>query len=437
MNWPPYLLPVDLDFMSVDRLKALAAGRDIYIWGAAFMGLGAARALGRQGLEVKAFLDRSPRFRGLKVLDREVLEPEAFFRGRAAGAEGRPAFLILASGFWEEAMKARCLELGLREGRDFLLATELCPLAPSVDVAGVCNLRCFGCPRGNFDRHPEPGFMSAATYAQVLDKLLRELPFLGEIQLYTWGEPLLNRDIDRIVRLTAERGVASVLSTNLNIRRDLRGFLAAGPDLVRVSAAGWGRGYEFTHVGGQWDLFLAKFKELSALRDELSPGTHLELYYHLYRHNQGEDLDRMRDLAAEWGYAFRPTPAALFPRENPLFLRQGRPLNERVEKARSLLTIDVEEEIERSLAAAGGRPVPCLEVRYLPINWNLNVRVCGNYYLPTLADNFLATPLAEILRRKAECQTCRTCAQYGVHCFISNFMVDKSGQLPAPEERSL
>jgi MoaA/NifB/PqqE/SkfB family radical SAM enzyme len=310
------------------------------------------------------------------------------------------------------------------EGRDFISSFDLVPLGPSIDVAGVCNLRCQGCPRGDMAAHPPAGFMSAEVYAQVIDKLLREMPFLGEVQLYTWGEPLLNRELPRIIGHNKKRRVLSIVSTNLCLKTELVETLAeAGPEIVRVSCSGWGANYEITHTGGNWELFLKNLHRLAELNRELGAGIELELYYHLYRHNTGEDYEKMKTLAEELGYVFRPITASLYPRENVIDLRLGRPLSPPAQRQLALLTPEA-----RAMLFGDGQSrlgEPCPENRCFAINWNLNVRVCGVCYAPTVADNFLETPLPELVRRVAESEACARCAACGAHCFVKPIMADQ------------
>ena len=161
--------------------------------------------------------------------------------------------------------------------------------------------RCISCPRGNEDRQPASGFMPAATYRKVLDKLVREIPMLGSVQLYTWGEPLLNPELPEIVAVTREAKVLSAISSNLNYAKRLDAVVAARPDWFKVSCSGWAESYERTHTGGRWTVFFSNLRRLVRLRDTLHPDMQIVLNYHLYRHNTGEDYRRIESLCNELG----------------------------------------------------------------------------------------------------------------------------------------
>lgn len=415
---PPYLCPIQPDSLSPAEVAELSAGRPIYIWGGAFVGQGIWRALTRHGFEPAAFLDRSPRFEGQRLQGLPVLSPENILGSPAPDKN----FIITASGHFEHEMRERCLAAGLTERRDFLSFNDLVPMQPTVDVSGVCNLRCQGCARGNMDERPPAGFMEPETFRRVLDKLLREIPFLGTVQLYIWGEPLLNRHLNEILREIRSRGLYSIVSTNLNLKIDLREFIDAGPSLLRLSASGWGPSYERTHTGGDWKLFHSNLLEVSRLRRELAPEMSVELYYHLYRHNRGEDFQKIKALSKEAGFVFRPIWGCLYPWDNLMRKFMGPPLTETAEKHCTLLLGDLDDILKQARENPG---TPCSQVRCLPINWNLEVLGCGGYYLPRLAENYLEIPLAEIVRRKMGSKLCRDCDRYGIHRVNNPFVEDR------------
>jgi len=421
VRFPSYLTPIRFSEFTPETLKALIGPRRLFLRGAAFRGQGLANSLSRLGFQIEGFIDLSPRLRGRRLAGLTVFTPEDVYAQPDLAAK---IFVILASGYWEDEFRAELAEAGLAEGRDFISSFDLTPVCPSIEVAGLCNLRCQGCARGNMETHPPAGFMSAATYALVIDKLLREMPFLGEVQLYTWGEPLLNRELPSIIAHNQARRVLSIISSNLNLKTELVENLAqAGPEVVRVSCSGWGANYEITHTGGKWDLFLENVRRLSELNRSLKAGMEIELYYHIYRHNQAEDYEKVKALAEELGYVFRPITASLYPRENVIAMRQGRALSLPAQRQLALLTPE-------ALAMLYGdgenrQNIPCPENRCFAINWNLSVRVCGVSYLPTVAGDFLATPIQELVGQVAESEACAGCAACGAHSFAKQTMTDQ------------
>ena len=75
--------------------------------------------------------------------------------------------------------------------------------------------------------------MSADDYAAVLKKLQAEISFLNSVYLYLWGEPLLCPDLPEIIRITGEYGIATEISTNLIVKKEiLERVVKARPDFL-------------------------------------------------------------------------------------------------------------------------------------------------------------------------------------------------------------
>lgn len=420
----------DIGNLNPDQLDRLIRGRKLYLWGASIVGQGVQRALARCGCELTAFIDSSPRFKGRRVSHFPVFFPDEILGVPEAR---RDAFIILSSGHYEGEMAEACLAAGLVKNEDFISARRLSPLDPSVDISGLCNLKCISCPRGNMADQPAPGFMSAETYEKVLDKLLREMPLMGNVQLYAWGEPLLNSQAAEIIEITNDRRVLCAISTNLNASRNLDRAIAARPDWLKISASGFGASYERTHTGGNWDRFLANLYRLAELRAKHHPEMYVELNYHLYRHNLGEDFRGMRDLCAKLEFAFRPNWAYLYPLDNVLAYCQGRELGCQAHETLDLLILGLDEGLARARRQAH---LPCAEERCFPIDWNLSVRSCGAYFQPRLADNYLEQPIEDILRLREASGICRTCRQHALHRFTSVYVEETAYDgLTMPEER--
>lgn len=402
--------------LGITDLVNLIRGRRLYVWGASIVGAGTCRALERCGFPPAAFIDSSSRLNGKTSLGYQVLTPSEVLDVSPLRDD---AFIIIASGHYEAEIARLCQSSGLQPGKDFISARELSPLDPSVDISGLCNLRCISCPRGNYEKQPPHGFMSAATYNLVLEKLLRELPFMGNIQLYAWGEPLLNPEIAEIIEATVQHGVLCAISTNLNLRKDFEKVIRARPDWIKVSASGFGASYEITHTGGDWELFLSNLKRLRDLKQRFHPEMYVEINYHLYRHNLGDELRQMADLCKELGFVFRPNWAYLYPLDKVVDYCEGRELSSEAQRTLEMLQLGIDKGLERARSQAH---LPCAEERCFPISWNLSVRSCGAYFWPTVSSNFLEETLEAILDHREKSGICNRCRKHALHRFTSVYV---------------
>jgi MoaA/NifB/PqqE/SkfB family radical SAM enzyme len=404
--------------ITVEELRQICSNKKVFIWGAMIVGQGVCRSLERNGISVESFLDKSPSLQGRKALGYSIHKPDDAFECVRAG----DGIIITGSGHNSPEIAGLCEQEGFQKGNDYILCEDLNDIDPSVDVAGMCNLKCISCPRGNEKQQPSAGFMSASTYKKVLEKLIREIPLLGSIQLYTWGEPLLNPELPEIVAVTREAKVLSAISSNLNYAKNLQAVVAARPDWFKISCSGWAENYERTHTGGKWKVFLSNLQKLASFRDTLHPEMQIILNYHLYKHNTGEDYRRIESLCKNLSLIFIPNHAYLYPLDSVMDFVDGKELSPEAKKTIPMLLMTLEEGIARARERAS---LACPEERCFPINWDCSVRECGVYFRPFIAENFLEIPFTEIIFRKRNSKLCVECRKRAIHQFTSVYLAEK------------
>jgi MoaA/NifB/PqqE/SkfB family radical SAM enzyme len=403
--------------ISVEELRQLCLNKKVFIWGAMIVGQGVCRSLERNSIPVENFMDKSLSLQGRKALGYRILKPGDIFAQVRRGQ----GIIIIGSGHNSPEIASLCAKEGFQKGKDYILCEDLNDIDPSVDVAGMCNLKCISCPRGNEKQQPPAGFMSALTYKQVLNKLLQEIPLLGSIQLYAWGEPQLNPELPEIVAITREASVLSAISSNLNYAKNLDAVVAARPNWFKISCSGWAKNYERTHTGGKWKVFLANLQKLAHLRDTLHPDMQIILNYHLYKHNTGEDYRLIESLCKDLSLIFIPNHAYLYPLDSVMDFVDGKELSPEAKETIPMLLMTLEEGIASARKRAS---LPCPEERCFPINWDCRVRECGVFFRPFIADNFLDTPLSEIITRKKR-GLCVECRKRAIHQYTSVYLTEK------------
>ncbi len=393
-----------------------AEGRQILIYGAGSQGRGVLRALRQNEIEVAGFIDRNPAVQGTHVGGLPVHSPGLL----QSPASRDHYFIIIAAFFFEREISSLLQGCGFEDGRHYLPYSRLKPHDYAVEVSGVCNLRCISCPRA--DRLPtdrNAALMSLENFRLVIEKIRRESPFVGNLQLYQWGEPTLNPELPAMIRLAREQGFLCSLSSNLNHRTDFRALIGALPECLRLSVSGIGENYELTHTGGTWSTFLAHVHEIGKLRQELNPQMKVELYYHQYRHSVGEQQGRIAELCRQLQFEFHPVPAYIISLDDVLAYAEGTPLPPPACRARELLLVDIDEGLRRAKAEAA---LPCDALRVIMINADLSVSTCMMFYDPegnTLVKNFLDTPLETIVERRQRAPLCSRCMKHGIHRYCS------------------
>lgn len=398
-------------------LQKIIGDKKLFIWGAMIVGQGICRAFERYNLPLEAFLDSSEALQSQKALGYSIKSPTPCLHSVNKDRQ----IIVIASGHYDLEIEQICVKAGLKKDIHYIMSYELNDVDPSIDISGICNLKCISCPRGNMKEHAKAGFMSLAQYKPVLDKLLTELPFLGSIQFYTWGEPLLNKELPSIIEYTKKRKVLTALSSNLNANKGYRAVIAAGLDWFKISASGFGENYEITHTGGKWSHFLGNLEKVVRYRQEFYPEMQIILNYHLYKHNIGDDYKRMVRLCEEYDIVFRPSPAYLYPLENVWDYIDGKPLSAQSLHTLDLLLMSLDEGIEKALARRKDR---CPEERCLPITWDQKVKFCGVFYKPVICGDFLSTSIKDIMLTRRDSSFCAQCKERGLHQFTGVYLAE-------------
>jgi MoaA/NifB/PqqE/SkfB family radical SAM enzyme len=106
------------------------------------------------------------------------------------------------------------------------------PICLYLETTNRCNLLCTTCPRTYEELEP-PADMSWELFTSIVD----QLPNLARAVLHGVGEPLLVRNLPRMVRYLKDRNVYVLFNTNGTVlnERNGRALIAAELDELRVS----------------------------------------------------------------------------------------------------------------------------------------------------------------------------------------------------------
>ena len=214
---------------------------------------------------------------------------------------GANKYFIAASVYMTPRKAYNMFHCGM-ERRQRITHPKSKPYIVILDVTNVCNLRCPFCPTGAFQKSGrKPSMMTAEFVSHVMDHLADTAVIC---YLYNWGEPLLNPEIEDIIRVIHDRGVFTSLSTNLSIDLDdrLEGLVDAGLDHMDPSIDGATQEiYEVYRKKGKIDLVYKNIRRLLAHRKKtgrLNPI--IDWQYLRFQHNAHE-IDVARKTAKELG----------------------------------------------------------------------------------------------------------------------------------------
>jgi MoaA/NifB/PqqE/SkfB family radical SAM enzyme len=145
------------------------------------------------------------------------------------------------------------------------------PVCIYLEVTNRCNLLCETCPR-TFEELEPPADMSWALFTAIID----QVPALARVVLHGVGEPMLVKDLPRMIRYLKERGVYVLFNTNgtLLAPRKRREIIETGLDELRVSLDA-AEAETFLKVRGK-DMFnriVRNVSEFTALQREIGAAT--------------------------------------------------------------------------------------------------------------------------------------------------------------------
>jgi MoaA/NifB/PqqE/SkfB family radical SAM enzyme len=109
---------------------------------------------------------------------------------------------------------------------------ERLPVCVYLETTNRCNLLCTTCPRTYAELEP-PADMSWDLFTSIVD----QIPNLERAVLHGVGEPMLVKNLPKMVRYLKDRGTYVLFNTNGTVLNDKNGraLIAAGLDELRVS----------------------------------------------------------------------------------------------------------------------------------------------------------------------------------------------------------
>jgi radical SAM protein with 4Fe4S-binding SPASM domain len=179
------------------------------------------------------------------------------------------------------------------------------PNKVNIDIGNVCNLKCPLCPTGRGDKGASRGLMSLERFKKVIDQIGK---YITNLELYNWGEPLLNRDLIPMIRYAKSKAIPVCISTNLNALSDKMAeeIVSTRIDKIFISCDGASQEtYSKYRVGGDFQCLLSNINRLVRAKKRLKNSyTRIVLLFHVFRHNEHE-IEAMKSLAQRLGVEVR------------------------------------------------------------------------------------------------------------------------------------
>jgi MoaA/NifB/PqqE/SkfB family radical SAM enzyme len=170
-----------------------------------------------------------------------------------------------------------------------------------IDVTNICNLKCPLCPTGMGAPGRPKGMMPLAMFKRVIDEMGK---YLISVDLFNWGEPLLNKEIYEMVAYAHKHHIVTSISTNLNYLpgNSAERLITSGLDILILSIDGASQEvYEKYRVGGNFSKVIDNITAFVKKKRQLGVD-HPYIYWQflVMKHNEHE-IETAREMAAELG----------------------------------------------------------------------------------------------------------------------------------------
>ena len=169
------------------------------------------------------------------------------------------------------------------------------------DVSNICTLQCPLCPTGAGTPGRKKGMMPLSTFKKIIDEIGK---YLISIDLFNWGEPLLNKDIYEMISYAHGRNIVTSASTNFQhfSEEDAEKLISSGLDILILSIDGASQeSYEKYRVGGDFQRVIENISLLVKKKKERGRRhPYIRWQFLVMRHNEHE-VEAARRMARELG----------------------------------------------------------------------------------------------------------------------------------------
>lgn len=183
------------------------------------------------------------------------------------------------------------------------------PLYLRVEVCPYCNLSCAGCTIGGVkdivESSPDHRKQGIMKYDSFVESIRDFVPTLFKVNLYDEGEPLLNKEIYKMVKYLSQNNVSTCVSTNFSFKiseATLEEMLNSGLEHLIVALDGaTPESYSRYRKGGDFQLVISNIKRLvSRLKEKKKNPLKIEIQFLEFEDNQ-EERQKLQQLAQDLG----------------------------------------------------------------------------------------------------------------------------------------
>lgn len=175
------------------------------------------------------------------------------------------------------------------------------PIAFIVDPSNSCQLKCPGCIHREGNHLPT--WDKSVLDEPKFNKLVRTLgPYAFHCVFFNWGEPLINRNLPKMVQTLRQHLLSGHISSNLSLSFDVEALVASGLEQITASVDGVSQSVmERYRIGARADLIFSNMRKLVEAKAKLNSYTPIINWQYLMFDHNIHEMDKAIKLGREIG----------------------------------------------------------------------------------------------------------------------------------------
>lgn len=230
----------------------------------------------------------------------------------------------------------------------------------------------------------------------------------SEIELYNWGEPLLNPQLEDILAVIEKYKLSFHISTNASVIENFKGNHINRMTLFMVSLSGFSQNTYSKIHGLNLNTVLSNIDKIALILKDHNKLDRMQINMHMYKFNLSE-YELARNYFKERGIKFIPHLAYF----NDYIQFQDYLCNTQNKKTKEATNKHIITTIIDDVATESPKKYKCPQLTKIVTDEKWNVVPCCRLTTDQSLGNLFDMTIDEILCKKKNCQYCPACIESG------------------------
>lgn len=281
--------------------------------------------------------------------------------------------------------------------------------AATIEISNICNASCRWCTTGSKNRVKKfttPNFMSAASFEKGIAYMLDNniINKNTEIELYNWGEPLLNPELQDILAILDKYELHFHISTNASVIKNFTGDHIDRMTMFMVSLSGFSQKTYGKIHGLDLDTVLHNIDTIADILKNHGKLNCMQINMHMYKFNL-EEYELARQYFQDKNIRFIPRLAYF----NDYNQFQNYLNNSSSKKVQAYIDKQIITTMLDDIAANAPVDYICPQQTKIVTDEEWNIVPCCRLTSNEKLGNLFELSYDEIKKRKGDCEYCAPC----------------------------